>query len=161
MRGMLWTAVSMLAATIVAGSVAHAEEGPTREAYVAQVEPICEQNTVASKRILAGAQEKIRQGRLDSAGGQFIRASEAFAATVRDIVAVPRPAADDARLVKWFGFLKIVRTNLRNVGKALKEGDEIKATHDRIRAERSANAANNVSFVFGFRYCRLTASRFR
>jgi hypothetical protein len=161
MQGTLRTAVAMTAAMLVVVAAAHGEEGPTRDEYVAQVEPICKQNTLANERILKGAKDRIKQDELDSAGGQFIRASEAFGTTVREITAVPRPAADDARLRKWFGFLKIVKTNLRNVGKSLKEGNKIKATHDSIRAERSGNAANNVSIVFGFHYCRLSASRFR
>lgn len=161
MGGMVRTAVSILAATLVVATLADADEGPTREEYVAAVEPICMQDTLATKRILGGAQDKIRAGKLESAAGQFIRASETFGDTIREIAAVPRPAADDARLLKWFRFLKIVRSHLRNIGKALKEGNEIKATHDRIRAERSGNAANNVGFVFGFRYCRLTPSRYR
>jgi hypothetical protein len=161
MQGTLRTAVALAAAMLVIVAAAHGDEGPTRDEYVSQVEPICKQNTLANERILKGAKDRINQNKLDAAGGQFIRASEAFGKTVRQLVAVPRPAADDARLLKWFGFLKIVKTNLRNIGKSLREGNKIKATHDSIRAERSGNAANNVSIVFGFHYCRLSASRFR
>jgi len=153
------TVASVLLATLVVAAAA-AAEGPTRAEYAAQVEPICEANTIVSKRILKHARPRVNHGKLKAAGNQFIRASEAFGKTVREIAAVPRPPADDARLVKWFGFLEIIKTNLRKVGKALKEGDRIKATHEVIRVERSGNAANNVSFVFGFRYCRITPSRF-
>ncbi len=38
--------------------------------------------------------------------------------------------------------------------------NKVKAAHEQIRVERSSNAANNVSFVFGFNYCHLTPSRF-
>jgi hypothetical protein len=137
-----------------------AGEGPTREEYVAQVDPICEQNTLANKRILKGVQAKVNSGRLREAGGQFIRASEKFGVTMKEIEAVPRPPADNARLVKWFGFLGKVKGRLRSIGKALKEENRIKAVHERIGLERSSNAANNVGFVFGFDYCRLTPSRF-
>lgn len=133
---------------------------PTREEYVAQVDPICEQNTLANQRILKGVQAKVNSGRLKAAGGQFIRASEEFGATMEEIAAVPRPAGDDARLVKWFGFLGKIKKYLRMIGKALKEEDRVKAVHERIRVERSGNAANNVSFIFGFTYCRITPSRF-
>ena len=54
-----------------------------------------------------------------------------------------------------------MQTNLGKVGKALKEENKVKATHEKIRAERSSNAANNVSFVFGFKYCHLTPSQFK
>ena len=161
MQGIFRTTVAMAVAMLVVVAAAYGEEGPPRDEYVAQVEPICQRNTLANERILKGARDRIKQDKLDTAGGQFIRASEAFGKTVHELVAVPRPAADNARLMKWFHFLGIVKTNLRNVGKSLKEGNKIKATHDSIRAERSGNAANNVSIVYGFHYCRLSASRFR
>jgi uncharacterized membrane protein len=73
---------------------------------------------------------------------------------------VPRPAPDDARLLKWFKQLRVVGEKLRNLGVALKANEEIKAAHEQIRVERASNAANNVGFVFEFHYCRLTPSRF-
>jgi hypothetical protein len=161
MRGMLSTAILVLAVTLVAAAAAWAEEGPTREEYVAKVDPICQKNTEANKRILDGASKKVNSGKLTQAGAQFTRASAAFGKSVKEIVAVPRPAADSPRLEKWFGFLKIVQTNLGKVGRALKEGNKVKAVHEKIRAERSSNAANNVSFVFGFKYCHLKASQFK
>ena len=151
--------IGALALGAVAAPAASAE-GPTRDEYVAQVDPICEQNTLANKRILKGVRPKVNRGELKAAGAQFIRASEEFGVTVKEIAAVPRPPADDARLVKWFGFLTKIKTNLRMIGKALREENRVKAVHERIRVERSSNAANNVSFVFGFRYCRITPSRF-
>ena len=152
--------IGVTALGVAATAAPAAGEDPTREQYVTQVDPICEQNTEANKRILKGVQAKVNSGRLKAAGGQFIRASEEFGATMREIAAVPRPAADDARLVKWFGFLGKIRNYLRMIGKALKEENEVKAVHERIRVERSGNAANNVSFIFGFTYCRITPSRF-
>jgi hypothetical protein len=145
---------------LVATSALAEEGGPSREEYVAQVEPICQANTVANKRILKNVKERARDGKLKLAGSQFIHAAAAFGATVKKIVAVQRPPADNDRLVKWFGFLGIVRKDLHQVGKALLEGDKIKATHESIRLQRSGNAANNVGFVFGFDYCRVTPSRF-
>lgn len=138
------------------GAVAEAAEEPTRESYVAQVEPICEANRVANKRILSGANDRVHNGQLSAAGKQFIRASESFGDMIRQIVAVPRPPADDAKLLKWFGFLRVMKTNLRKVGKAFEEGDKVKGIHESIRVERSGNAANNVSFAFRFRYCRIS-----
>jgi hypothetical protein len=132
----------------------------TRAEYVTQVEPICQANTEANKRILKGARGKVKAGKLGPAGNQFMRASTAFGKTITQIKAAPRPVADDARLVKWFGFLEIVKTNLGKIGKALKSGNRVKANHEAIRAERSANAANNVSSIFPFHYCKLSPSRF-
>jgi len=163
MRGTLRIAVSIAAATLpLAVSVpAGAETAPPeRAAYVEQVEPICEANTIANKRILKDVRKKVKAGKLDAAGAQFIHASAAFGATVGKLSEVPRPPADDERLLKWFKFLGIVRANLHKLGTALKADERIKATHESIRVERSSNAANNVGFVFEFKYCRITPGRF-
>jgi Pyruvate/2-oxoacid:ferredoxin oxidoreductase gamma subunit len=148
---------------LLLASAARAEEAPTRAQYVEQVEPICEANTVANKRILKNVKVKARsreRSKMREAGAQFIHASAVFGATVKKIATVPRPPADDARLLKWFKQLDIVTANLHALGKALKEGAEIKAAHEQIRVERSANAANNVGFIFEFHSCRIERSRF-
>ena len=161
MKGTLGLAVSIAAVTLLLAAGAGAAEGvPSRAEYVSQVEPICEANTLANKRILKNVREKARNGRMKEAGAQFIHAAAAFGSTVEKLAAVPRPAEDDARLLRWFKQLRIVETKLRNLGKALKEEDEIKAAHETIRVERASNAANNVGFVFEFRACRITPSRF-
>jgi hypothetical protein len=165
MRGNPRTFAAIICATLAAASTAQAEvfipaEGPTRTDYVAQIEPICARNAEANTRILKGARGRVRRGKLRQASGQFFQASTAFGNTVVKIVAVPRPTSDDVRLKKWFKFLRIVKSNLRKIGKALKEGNKVRAIHETIRAERSGNAANNVGSIFNFRECRLTPSRF-
>lgn len=160
MRRMQGTIAALLAAMLVLAAFAVAEEGPTRDEYVSQVEPICKSNAEANERILKGAHTRVKHDKLRQASGQFFRASDAFGKAVAAIVAIPRPPTDDARLKKWFGFLRIVETNLRKVGKALKEGNKVKALHETIRAERSGNAANNVASIFEFHQCRLSPSRF-
>ena len=165
MRRMQGTLAAIVAATLV-GGVAHAETlpgeaAPTRPAYVAQIEPICKRNTEANTRILKGARAKVNNDKMPAAGAQFIRASKAFGAAVKKITAVPRPTTDDARLRKWFRFLRIVQKNLRKIGVALKAENRVKANHEAIRAERSGNAANNVGSVFKFLHCHLLPSRFR
>jgi hypothetical protein len=163
MRGTLRTAVLTAVAMLLLAAGAHAEEVPSRAEYVEQVEPICRANTEANRRILKNVKAKALSKSprtVREAGTQFIRASSAFRSAERKIAAVPRPPADDARLLKWFNQLEIVETNLRKLGKALKEGEKILAAHEKIRVERASNAANNVGFVFEFHYCRLSASNF-
>jgi cell division septum initiation protein DivIVA len=163
MKGSLTAAISVAALALLPVAAAAAEEGPTRAQYVEQVEPICQANTEANKRILKNVRTKAKSGvpaKLKQAGGQFIHASAVFGKTVEKLDAVPRPSADDARLLKWFAQLGIVQSKLRALGVALKADDEIKAAHEQIRVERASNAANNYSFVFGFHYCHLTPSRF-
>ena len=165
MKGKLTTAAVVIVATMVAAVSASAEilpgTIPTRAEYVAEVDPICEKNTSANKPILKAARQKVNAKKLPAAGGAFIRVSANFGRTLKAIEAVPRPTEDSPRLEKWFGFLKTVKTNLAAVGKALKEENKVKAAHEKIRAERSSNAANNVSFVFGFASCRLTPAQFK
>jgi hypothetical protein len=142
-------------ATIAPGTI------PTRAEYVAEVDPICARNTSSNKPILKAARQKVDDKKLPAAGADFAKVSANFGKALKAIEAVPRPTEDSARLEKWFGFLKTVQKNLGQVGKALKEEDKVKATHEKIRTERSSNAANNVSFIFGFKSCRLTPAQFK
>jgi hypothetical protein len=163
MKGVLTAAISVAALALLPAVPAAAEEGPTRAQYVEQVEPICQANTEANKRILKNVRTKARSkvpAKLKEAGAQFIHASAVFGKTVGKLSAVPRPATDDARLLKWFTQLEVVQAKLRALGVALKANEEIKAAHEQIRVERASNAANNFSFVFDFHYCHLTPSRF-
>ena len=155
----LVTLAAIVVAMLVFAPPAPGEE-QTRAGYVAQVEPICERDTLRSRRVLRGAQRRIKKQRLAPAGRQFLRVSKTFGGAIRRIARVPRPPADAARLRKWLKFLRIVRFRLRRLGKTLLEGERIKSTHASIHLERSANAANNVGFVFEFTYCRLTRSHF-
>ncbi len=120
---------------------ARAEEGPSRAEYVEQVEPICQANTVANKRILKDVKTKDAASVRPKSGKrarQFIHASIAFGATVRKIAAVPRPPADDARLLKWFEHLDIVQTNLRKrrQGPAGRQEDPRRPRTDPGRTQR-------------------------
>ncbi len=164
MRGTIGILAAVACAIVIAG-VAKAEIAPgtipTREQYVAEIEPICEKNTDDNARILDGARQKVRSDKMPVAGNQFIRASKAFGKAVTQISKVPRPPADDARLLKWIKFLRIVQKNLKKIGLALKAENRVKANHEAIRAERSGNAANNVGSVFKFLNCHLQPSRFR
>lgn len=161
MKGRLSIAMLVAAATLLGPAGADAGTvPPTRAEYVSQVEPICQANTETDKRILKNVQQRVRQGKLRQAGGQFIHASAAFGSAIGEMMAVPRPPEDEARLLKWFKALRIVQTDLRKVGRAFKARERIRATHEGIRVEHAANAANNVGFVFEFHYCRLTRSRF-
>lgn len=149
--------VAMLGVAVPAFGIG---EPPTEAEYVAAVEPICKRDREAAEQILKGARDNINDGRLRIAGNQLIRASKRFGATIRQLVAVPRPPAQEEKLQKWFKFLRIVKARLAKTGKLYKEGKELEATHESIRAEKSGNAANNVSFSFGFRDCRMSRSRF-
>lgn len=166
MRRVRGTFVALLGAMLVFAGAALAETEPipattlTRDEYRAQVEPICEHDAETGAKILKGARARVRHEKYAPASAQFFRAATAFGKTIKSLEAVPRPPEDDARLNKWFRFLHKIQTYLRKTGKALQERDKVKALHETIRAERSGNAANNVSSVFQFHECRLSPSRF-
>jgi hypothetical protein len=157
----LTTAMLVFAVTLAVAATAFAEGEPTRAEYVTSVDPICKKNVDSNKKLLKPVRKEVKNDQLKPAATAFEKVSKNFGRTITTIEAVPRPLEDAPRLEKWFKFLKIVQTNLSKVGKALREGNKVKATHEQIRAERSSNAANNVSFVFGFSYCALKPSQFQ
>jgi hypothetical protein len=151
------TAVVALLAT---AALALGAEEQTRETYVAQVEPICKQNTKANEQILSGVRKKIQKGQLSVAAGQFTKASTAFGQAVKQIKAVPQPAADTAKLGKWFGYLEGETKLLNEIGKALKAGNKSKAQTLSVKLTHNSNLANNAVLGFEFDYCLIDSSRF-
>jgi hypothetical protein len=132
----------------------------TRETYVTQVEPICKQNTKANEKILAGVRQKIKQGQLKVAAGQFTKAASAFGKAVTQIRAVEQPAADTAKLKKWLGYLDGETKLLGEIGKALKAGKKSQAQTLSIKLTHNGNLANNTVLGFEFDYCLIDSSRF-
>lgn len=152
MKGTLGT----LAATVAMLAVVPLAHGVelTRETYKARVEPMCEVNREANERIMAGARERINRDRLVPAGKQFIRLSASFGSLIERLEPVPAPLGDERRVSRWLGAMRLLKGRLRQVGKYYKEGEEIKAAHESILAERSGISANNISIVFKVRSCR-------
>jgi hypothetical protein len=161
----LTTAIVVLGATLALGlSAASAEilvNPPSRAEYVSTVDPICKSTFDTNKKLLKNVRRMVtKQDKFKPAAAKFATASKNVGKMIKSIEAVPRPTEDSARLEKWFKFLKIIQTNLGKIGSALRQENEVKANHEEIRTERSANAANNVSFVFKFQYCALKPSQF-
>jgi hypothetical protein len=159
----LTTAILALGATLAIAGVASAEilvDPPSRAEYVSTVDPICKKTFDTNKKVLKNVRPLVKADKYKPAAAKFATASKNVAAMIRSLEAVPRPTEDSPRLEKWFKFLKIIKTNLGKIGVALKQENEVKANHETIRTERSSNAANNVSFVFQFKYCALKPSQF-
>lgn len=145
------TAIAMLAiAPLAAG------EEQTRDTYKAQVEPVCQANRSANERIMAGARERVDKGKLELAGKQFIRASSSFGGLIKQLAPIPAPAGDERRIEHWLDLMGLLKQRVREVGKLYKAGEEIKAAHTSILAERAGLSANNTSIVFHFHYCRFS-----
>ena len=155
---------AVVAAAIVAVATAvpaaSAEDSQTRESYVAQVEPICKANVEANKRIFKGAKGEVNRGELKKASRRFSRAATAFAQTIGQMEAVPKPAADTAKLDRWFDLLRDEKDYIRRIGKALAAEQRSKAEAISVQLNRNSTRANNAVLGFGFDYCRIEPSRF-
>jgi hypothetical protein len=132
----------------------------SRTEYKAAAEPICKANAQANERILAGVRKEVQQGRLKPAAARFSKASRALKETLRELEQVPRPAADEARLAKWFSLVKAEADLFATGGKKLAAGDKAGAEHIVTKLTQNASKANLQVLPFGFRYCRLEPSRF-
>ena len=154
----LGTLAAIVVALLAAVSLATAAE-QTRETYKAQIEPICKTNRDANERIMKDAQKRVNKREFTAVGKQFIRVSVSFGSLIPKLAAVPPPVGDERRVKRWFEQMRLLKTRLRQTGKYYKEGDDIKAAHEGILAERSGISANNISIAFKVRYCRF--SRFQ
>lgn len=155
------SAAILLAALLLllASRPAGAEE-VTRESYTAAVEPICRSNTKANERILAGVRKEVREGRLGPPAAKFAKASTALGKALHELEAVPRPAADEARLAEWFSYVGIEADLFATAGRKLGSGDKPGAEHIVSKLSVNANKANLQVLPFGFRYCRFEPSRY-
>lgn len=151
MLGTLAIATALLA---IAPLAQGEEQAQTRETYKTQIEPICQANRKANERIMDGAQRRINRKEFVPVSKQFIRVSESFGSLIPKLAAVPPPAGDERRVERWFEQMRLVKTRLRQTGRYYKEGEDIKAAHESILAERSGISANNISIVFKVRHCR-------
>jgi hypothetical protein len=150
--------VGMIALALVADPAGAAEM--SREEYVAKAEPICRTNVLANKRIFKGAKEQVKAGKLKLASTHFFRAAAAFAKTIVQLEAVPRPTPYEAQLAKWLGLLRTEKGIIGKVGRALADEDKHKASSYSVELNRNSNLANNTVLGFGFDYCRIDPARF-
>lgn len=153
--------LASVVALLVAAPVALAAEGElTRAEYVERVEPICKSNTEANSRILKGVKGQVQKGQLVPAGKRFVRASGALGKAVGKIDAVPRPAADAAKLTKWIGYLQNEKRFLQQIGQSLKAGNKVRAQKLAVKLNDNNTDANNIVISFGFDECKIDSSRF-
>lgn len=136
------------------------EPSEEREAYVERAEPVCKTNVLANRRIFKGAKQEVKAGKLKQASRHFSRAATAFGKTIRELAAIPRPAADAPRLGKWLTLLRKEKAIIGKIGEALRAGDKHRAQSYSVELNRNSNKANNAVLGFGFNYCRIEPSRF-
>jgi hypothetical protein len=132
----------------------------TRDSYREAVEPICQSNTQANERILLGVRTEVKANKLKPAAAQFTRAATALKQTQRQLAAVPQPPADQAKLTKWLGAVKLEATLFEQIAAQLRAGKKGAAEHSVAKLTSNAAKANNQVIAFEFHYCRFEPSRF-
>lgn len=147
-------------AVILAASIPVAAAEPTREEYVARVEPICKRNVEANRRIFKGAKAEVKAGKLKLASRRFTRAAAAFRRTIGQIEAVPVPPGDEAKLARWLRYMRAESDFVEDIGKALAAGKKRRAEAISVRLNRNSTRTNNAALGFGFDYCRIEPTRF-
>jgi hypothetical protein len=153
-------AAATLIAVVCAAATASAAAAPTRAEYVDRLEAVCKPDAEATQAAMKGARADISAERLDAAAVKFARATSIFGATLSEIVAVPRPAADAAKLATWFTYLSRQRSYLGQITAQLRAGNAIKSQRLTARFIHSGNLANNVVLAFGFNSCSFKFSRY-
>jgi hypothetical protein len=132
----------------------------SRDEYRAKVEPICKTNVEANEKILGGVKAKVKSGKLAAASKQFASAAKALKKARTQILAVPQPTADVARLTKWLGYVKEEVQLFEGVSRKLAAGQKTAAQKLVVRLTSNANKANNEVLPMEFHYCRFEPSKF-
>lgn len=160
MRRSIAITLSLFAVSALAAAAAPAAEAPTRDEYVDRLEKVCKPDALATQQAMKGARADVRAERYDVAAQKFAKALSIFGSTVKQISAVPRPAADTERLKKWFTYLKRQESYLRQIVTEYRQDHAIKAGRLTARFIHSGNLANNVVLAFGFEWCSFKFSRY-
>jgi hypothetical protein len=150
----------LLAAALFAAATAPAAEAPTRDEYVERLEKVCKPDAEATQRAMKGARGDIRAERFVAAAKKFAKATAIFGGNVKEIGAVPRPAADTAKLRKWFTYLKRQEAYLGQITAQLRQDHPTKALRLIQRFIHTGNLANYVVLAFGFNWCSFEFSRY-
>jgi hypothetical protein len=151
----LFAAAALLLAAI---PVSAAEITP--DEYKEQVEPICQRNTEANEKILAGVREKVKAKKYAAAAKQFSRAAQALKHARAQLLQVPKPAEDAARLTRWLGYVKTEVELFEAVARKLDHGQVNSAQKMVVRLTSNARQANNQVLDYEFRYCRFEPGKF-
>jgi hypothetical protein len=149
----------VVTAALLAAVPSNAAEA-TRDTYKEAVEPICKANTEANEKILKGVRAKVKSGQLDAAAKQFDGAAKALKRTRSQLLQVPKPAEDAARLTKWLGYVKTEIQLFETIATKLRKDEATSAQKMVVRLVSNAKQANNQVLDFEFRYCRFQPSKF-
>jgi hypothetical protein len=149
---------SLVVAMVLAASAFAAEV--SRDEYKAAAEPICKTSAKENERILTNVRKEVKTGKLKPAAAKFSQAAKQQSGALKQLEALPQPAADGARLGKWLSYLKIEAELFATAGRKLNSGDKAGAEHITSKIAQNANKANVQVLPFEFRYCRQEPSKY-
>lgn len=152
--------ISLTAAALLLAAVPAFAEGPTPQEYKERVEPICQANTEANEKILKGARANVKAGKLKKASRQLFAAAKALKHTREQLLGVPKPTEDAARLTKWLQGAKTEVEMLEATGRKLAKGEKNAAVKMVVRLESNANKTNNLVLDYRFHYCKFQPAKF-
>lgn len=159
MSGRKLSLLIAIAAALLAAVPSFAAEA-TPETFKQAVEPICKTNREANEKVLDGARQNVQSGKLKKASGQLFGAARALKRARTQLLAVPKPAEDAAKLTKWLKGIKTEVELLEATGRKLAGGDKNGAIKMIIRLKSNATKTNNLVLDYEFRYCRINPSEF-
>jgi hypothetical protein len=151
---------SFVAAAALLAAVPSMAAEATPESYKEAVEPICKSNTEANEKILKGVRQKVKSGQYDAAAKQFKGAARALKQTRAELLQVPKPPADAARLTKWLGYVKAQVVLFESIARKLENEEVTSAQKMVVRLVSNARQANNQVLDYEFRYCKFQSSKF-
>lgn len=151
---------SLVIAAALLGAVPSIAAEATPETFKAAAEPICKTNREANEKVLDGARQNVQQGKLKKASRQLFSAAKALKRARAQLLAIPKPSEDAARLTKWLKGIKAEIGLLESTGRKLAKGDKNGAMKMIIRLKSNANRTNNLVLDYEFRYCRINPSEF-
>ena len=149
---------ALIAALLVTVPALGAEITP--DSYREEVEPICKQNAEANKTILKGVRANVKAGKLKKASQQLFGAAKALKKTREQLLRVPKPTEDAARLTKWLKGVKTEIELLEATGRKLAKGEKNGAQKMVVRLESNARQTNNLVLDYEFRYCRFQPAKY-
>jgi len=152
--------LSLVAVAVLFAAVPALAAEITPDEYKAQVEPICKANTQDNEKILKGVRENVKKGKLSKASKQLLAAAKALKKTRAELLQVPTPSADAARLAKWLAGVKTEVDLLEAVGQKLAKGEKNGASQMVIRLKSNATKTNNLVLNYEFRYCKFEPQKF-
>lgn len=148
-----------IAALLLAAVPSLAAEA-TPDTYRAEAEPICKKNAEANATILKGVRANVKAEKLKKASRQLLAAAKALKGTREQLLKVPKPTEDAARLTKWLAGVKTEAELLEAAGRKLGKGEKNAALKMVVRLESNAKKTNNLVLDYEFRYCRFQSSKF-